>query len=801
MGPVSADSRSGAGFLLPVLVLLCGVLWAVPAGAQGGFFNSSPGPLAQAHAHIDGPNNCVKCHISGKRDLKPEKCLDCHKAVAERIQKGRGIHASPKALGRQCELCHKDHKGLGFDIFGWGSFGGQQKFNHEISGFSLTGRHSVVECAKCHKQKTPTGRPTFYAAPETCQGCHRSPHGEMHAPLDQCERCHDARSWRPLDPLNFDHQKDARFPLETKHIGVPCAACHPKSLFRLSGWSSDCTPCHKNVHGESLFGQKRCVGCHSARVDWTMVDFDHNRKTRFALNGPHKKPCVSCHLPADRRAPGRRCDACHKDVHEGRFAKVGECVACHLSESFGPELRFDHNRQTRFVLTGKHELVECRACHRGKGPADYENFDALMTTAAAPPTGKAGKGRGKGQQVVQMDCLGCHRHKEAHKRQFTNDQCLNCHKTAGTTAQKEDQESLKKRVLIGHGPGKPFQLVDGHKNVECKKCHKDDQYKGTPTSCGPPCHEDRLHKGSLGSDCQRCHEGARWDVTHFDHQKSSYPLVGKHQQAKCEGCHPQRQYKPRPKTCADLACHLKDDAHQGSLGRKCEACHDPTGTLRFDHNDPKVPERWRLEGKHQNVRCVGCHPTAKFKPAPTKCEGCHADPVVHKGELGTRCTDCHKVTGWEKIYTGHNIFPVKFGGAHDRIRCVECHPQGRILQGMAQLCITCHQRDDIHHNTLGPRCNECHTQQTFAAARFNHDRVGCTLRGPHRVLPCVDCHKGGNYVGLSPLCVSCHRDDAARAAAQGVFGAVHQTATQCATCHNTTSFRPSSAAGPESVCR
>jgi hypothetical protein len=41
--------------------------------------------------------------------------------------------------------------------------------------------------------------------------------------------------------------------------------------------------------------------------------------------------------------------------------------------------------------------------------------------------------------------------------------------------------------------------------------------------------------------------------------------------------------------------------------------------------------------------------------------------------------------------------------------------------------MVCHQRDDIHHNSLGPRCSDCHTQQTFIAARFNHDRVGCTL--------------------------------------------------------------------------
>lgn len=782
MAVVSTRAR---GLLYGAIVLAAGLLLA-PA-ARAGFFASSPGPLIRAHAHIDGPANCQKCHVESKRELAPQKCLECHKAVAQRIVQKVGLHASPKALGHKCELCHKDHKGADYDAFGWVTFGGQQKFNHDITGFPLAGRHQVIECKKCHGQKTSTGRPSFLLAPETCQGCHHSPHGEMHPPLDQCERCHDARSWRPLDPLNFDHQKDARFPLELKHIGVPCGSCHPKALFRLSGWAAqNCTPCHKNVHGESLFGQKRCDGCHSARTDWTMVDFDHNKKTRFLLEGPHKKSCVSCHLPADHKAPARKCDACHKDVHLGRFSKVGECAACHLSASWGPELRFDHDRQTRFVLTGKHAVVECRACHRGHGPADFENFESLVKVT----------GQGKTRKTT-VECMGCHRHKDVHKRQFTNDQCLTCHKQPGKVDQTDNPAAVAERMRIGHGPGKPFQLVDGHKIADCKKCHKNPIYKDTPTNCAS-CHADRLHRGSLGKDCLRCHEGAKWPATRFDHQKTDYPLVGKHLEARCESCHPQKQFKPRPRECGDSECHLKDDAHDGSLGRKCQTCHNPSGGVVFDHNDPKVPERWRLQGRHLNVRCVGCHPSLKYRPLPKTCEGCHADPIVHKGELGVRCTECHEVAGWNKIHTGHDVFPVKFAGAHDRVRCVECHPQGRILQGLAQLCIACHQGDDIHHNTLGPNCSECHTQQSFAAARFNHDRVGCTLRGVHRVLPCADCHKGGNYAGLSPACVSCHRDDALRAVPRNKHVPLPIT---CSQCHNTTSFHPMAPSGLESVCR
>lgn len=778
------------GALATLLLTAAALLLLWPGLARASFFDSSPGPLIRGHERFDGPNNCGKCHLDGKRDVSTQLCLDCHKAIAERISSHRGVHATARVSGKRCELCHKDHKGLDADIFGWATFGGQAKFDHNLAGWQLSGRHSVVDCKECHKQRTPTGRPSFLLAPTNCQGCHKSPHGEMHAPLDQCDRCHDARSWRPLSPLPFDHQKDARFPLETKHIGVPCGSCHPKALFRLSSWGSDCTPCHKNVHGESLFGQKRCVGCHSARVEWRSVDFDHNRLTRFALEGPHKRPCVSCHLPADRKAPSKKCDSCHKDVHQGRFNKLGECTACHLAGSWGPELRFDHDRQTRFVLTGRHQTITCRACHRGKGPADYESFDGLVKQIAQP----------RGQKKTVVECLGCHQHATAHEGKFTNDQCMTCHTTAGSIKVSKDPKLRDLQKRIGHGDGKPFRLTDGH-DIECDKCHKGAQYSGLTTVCGPACHQDRLHKGTLGPECLRCHDGGKWAAIKFDHDKSDYPLVGRHREAKCEGCHPQKAFKPRPRLCGDSQCHLKDDAHQGSLGARCDTCHNPSGQVTFDHNDPKAPDRWRLAGKHESVRCVGCHPTLRYKPAPLRCEGCHADPQIHKGELGVRCTDCHEVAGWQKIHNGHNVFPVKFAGAHDRVRCVECHTKGRELQGMAQQCIACHQQNDVHHNSLGPNCADCHSQQTFTAARFSHDRVGCSLRGVHRVLPCVDCHKGGNYAGLSAACIACHRDDAVRVAALQAGGVRHDALTSCGSCHNTTSFRPPRAGGTDSVCR
>lgn len=225
----------------------------------------------------------------------------------------------------------------------------------------------------------------------------------------------------------------------------------------------------------------------------------------------------------------------------------------------------------------------------------------------------------------------------------------------------------------------------------------------------------------------------------------------------------------------------------------------PAETLRFNIHD----------GGHRALDCTRCHSAdeeghiSNFKNARGDCISCHKADDEHNGKLGERCAMCHGASKWKAIYKGHDATPQPFGGAHDRLACQTCHSQGRSLRGQADQCVTCHQRDDIHHNSLGPRCSDCHTQRSFAPARFNHDTVGCTLRGVHRVLPCLDCHKAGNYAGLSPTCVSCHRDDAMRAASAGVLPTLHIQQTACTTCHNPVSFRGALTrqSPPESVCQ
>src|SRR5512134_103188 len=68
----------------------------------------SPGRLSRAHASLEGIANCLQCHSAGQR-VAADKCLACHKPVAERIAQKRGVH---RAVTTDCISCHVEHAGV-----------------------------------------------------------------------------------------------------------------------------------------------------------------------------------------------------------------------------------------------------------------------------------------------------------------------------------------------------------------------------------------------------------------------------------------------------------------------------------------------------------------------------------------------------------------------------------------------------------------------------------------------------------------------------------------------------------------
>lgn len=182
----------------------------------------SPGDLASAHAHLEGMSNCTKCHTLGEK-VSNEKCLSCHTDLKSRIDQNKGYHVSAEIKGKACITCHSDHHGRNFQLVRFS----KEKFNHDLTGFKLTGAHAMKVCTDCHKPSfisSPSIRKkrfTYLGLNQECTSCHTDYH--QNTLPQKCTNCHDQKAFKPA--TLFNHEK-TKFRLAGKHQFIPCASCH-----------------------------------------------------------------------------------------------------------------------------------------------------------------------------------------------------------------------------------------------------------------------------------------------------------------------------------------------------------------------------------------------------------------------------------------------------------------------------------------------------------------------------------------------------------------------------------------------
>ena len=254
---------------------------------------------------------------------------------------------------------------------------------------------------------------------ELCTDCHKDPHNNGLG--SKCETCHSAVGWKGKD-LKFDHNKDSKYRLEGKHASIKCVDCHKPtkqgstdmSTAVFKGFKYDlCTSCHKDPHNNDL-GSK-CESCHNYS-SWKGKDlkFDHNRDSKYRLEGKHDKiKCVDCHKPRPANAAlgtailrglkFKLCTDCHKDPHGSELES--NCLQCHNYASWkGKDVKFDHNRDSKYKLEGKHEKVKCGDCHK-KNP-NAAPGEASFKVAKFKLCGDCHKDPHKG--VFGASCEYCH---------------------------------------------------------------------------------------------------------------------------------------------------------------------------------------------------------------------------------------------------------------------------------------------------------------------------------------------------------------------------------------------------------
>jgi hypothetical protein len=333
-------------------------------------------PLRGKHRKTE----CTDCHTGHLYKQKlPEQCWDCHKKDDKHKE----------SLGKDCAPCHSES--------GWKD---PPRFNHNDTRFPLLGKHDKVACNDCHKSATGKDAKMYKDVPMDCYGCHKKDDKHEGTLGEKCVDCHAERDWK--NTHRFDHDK-TRFALRNGHAKAEtkCTDCHGKTpLKSFRNTERSCFACHKKDDKHEGTQGKECDQCHNDR-NWKTTTFDHAR-TRFPLTGGHTTvECKACHKSQRFKETQRECVACHlkDDQHKARLGT--NCESCHNTRHWRSWL-FNHNKQTKYALTGAHIRVKCESCHTDNAP------------------------KGKPIAPVGQRCYDCHAKDDTHDGQF-GDRCDQCH--------------------------------------------------------------------------------------------------------------------------------------------------------------------------------------------------------------------------------------------------------------------------------------------------------------------------------------------------------------------------------------
>lgn len=362
-------------------------------------------PLAGAHASLD----CQMCHQLASPDANtyvntPTECVSCHQADYDKTT--NPAHATA-GFPTDCTQCH--------DQVVWS----RARFDHNNTGFPLTGAHAGLSCEHCHVGGVFTGLSA------NCVSCHQTDYNGTNDPAHQaagfstsCTQCHNTTRW---SDAFFNHSGTA-FPLTGAHKTVTCNnnSCHGGGVY--AGHPSNCVDCHQTDYNGTNDPPHLAAGfptdckpCHNT-TNWTGATFDHSA-TAFPLAGAHKSVACnnnSCHGGGVYAGHPSKCLDCHQSDYNGtsdpNHAAAGfptDCTQCHTQTSWSGAT-FNH---TAFfpIASGRHSGNPCSACHTNS--ASYADFN----------------------------CLGCHPHSDKAQTDshhngengysYDSDSCYRCHPT------------------------------------------------------------------------------------------------------------------------------------------------------------------------------------------------------------------------------------------------------------------------------------------------------------------------------------------------------------------------------------
>jgi hypothetical protein len=454
----------------------------------------------------------------------------------------------------ECSVCHTTE--------GWRVLADSMKFNHQNTGFLLSGEHTRAGCRACHINLI------FSHIGVACIDCHFDVHGgELGF---ECENCHSPKTWENRQEI-FDRHSDTRFPLVGIHSIIDCESCHfQQTPNEYKTTPLECFQCHlddfqsaKNPDHLATQFSTDCQSCHPlTATTWNQTYYNH--PLSFSLLGAHLRvDCNGCHSSVYSGTP-TICEDCHmqdyqasNDPDHETFSFPTNCEVCH-NESQWEGTSFDHLSESGFALNGAHATILCVSCH-------------INNQVSGLP----------------RDCIGCHEEEynsvidpNHALAQFAFD-CLQCHSELSWTPATFDHSNTN------------FPLTGSHLTLACIDCHKNGQYTGLPGDC-LSCHEneynatnDPNHQAAgFPVQCENCHNTTNWYETTWDHDAQYFPIyTGKHREAW--------------ENCAE--CHINPMDYKSF---ECILCHEHT-----DQTDLADKHQEEQDYEYTSQACYSCHPT------------------------------------------------------------------------------------------------------------------------------------------------------------------------------------------------
>lgn len=314
------------------------------------------------HTTMGFGTNCASCHningwqpatfdhdgpyfpiYSGEHEGEWNSCSDCHTNPSNyAVFSCTGCHGKNETDGEHddvggysynseaCLHCHPDGSS-------------QAAFNHNNSGFPLTGGHVNAPCLECHANG-------YAGTTKVCENCHMPDFNGSLNPNHQainipatCATCHTtAPGWAPATfPIHNNY-----YVITGAHTAIAnnCAQCHNGNYINTP---NTCIGCHQQDYNQATDPNHAgwnfstvCLNCHTQN-SWSPSTFNHDQQYFRIYSGQHQgewNSCSDCHVNSSNIAVFS-CIDCHEhnqndmdDEHSGVSGyswNSNACLNCH----------------------------------------------------------------------------------------------------------------------------------------------------------------------------------------------------------------------------------------------------------------------------------------------------------------------------------------------------------------------------------------------------------------------------------------------------------------------------------------